>query len=167
MKSNRIAKGGIFTALSLILLYLSSILPTNKLFMLVIASCIIPLSIMITGIKNTIVVYSAVSLLSFFIIPSKIISVVYILIFGSYGFVKYFIEKLRNVSLEIILKLLYFNITSVIILEIYKLLFFKISNININIYLIILAIEIAFVIYDYALTSFINYANKNLLKKLK
>jgi hypothetical protein len=167
MKSNRIAKGGIFTALSLILLYLSSILPTNKLFMLIIASCIIPLSIMITGIKNTIVVYSAVSLLSFFIIPSKIISAVYILIFGSYGFVKYFIEKLRNVPLEIILKLLYFNIASVIILAIYKLLFFKIPNININIYLVILAIEIAFVIYDYALTSFISYANKNLLKKLK
>ncbi len=165
MKSNHIAKGGIFAALSLILLYLSSIFPTNKLFILGIASCIIPLSIMITGIKNTIVVYSAVSLLSFFIIPSKIISIAYILIFGSYGFAKYYIEKLRNIPLEIILKLLYFNVTSAIIITAYKFVLLKIPNINI--YLLILAMEIVFVIYDYAITSFIAYANKNLLKQLK
>ncbi|MCB2292870.1 hypothetical protein LGK95_04870 [Clostridium algoriphilum] len=167
MKSNHIAKGGIFVALSLILLYLSSVFPTNKLFILGIASCIIPLSIMVTGIKNTVVVYSAVSLLSFFIIPSKIISIAYILIFGSYGFAKYYIEKLRNAPLEIILKLLYFNITSAIIITAYKLVLLNMTSLNINIYLIILAMEIAFVIYDYALTAFISYANKNLLKKLK
>ncbi|HEY8804038.1 MAG TPA: hypothetical protein VIM42_02845 [Clostridium sp.] len=165
MKSNHIAKGGIFAALSLILLYLSSIFPTNKLFILGITSCIIPLSIMVTGIKNTIVVYSAVSLLSFFIIPSKIISIAYILIFGSYGFAKYYIEKSRNIPLEIVLKLLYFNITSAIIITAYKLVLLKVPNINI--YLLILAMEIAFVMYDYALTAFISYANKNLLKKLK
>lgn len=165
MKSNNIAKGGIFAALSLILLYLSSIFPTNKFFMLGIASCIIPLSILTTGIKNTIVVYSAVSLLSLFIIPSKLISIAYILIFGSYGFVKYFIEKLRSMPLEIVLKLLYFNITSAILIFIYKLLLSKLPNINI--YLLIIVMEFAFILYDYALTSFISYANKNLIKKFK
>ena len=165
MKSNNIAKGGIFAALSLILLYLSSIFPTNKFFILGIASCIIPLSILTTGIKNTIVVYSAVSLLSLFLIPSKLISIAYILIFGSYGFVKYFIEKLRSVPLEIVLKLLYFNITSAILIFIYKLLLSKLPNINI--YLLIIVMEFAFILYDYALTSFISYANKNLIKKFK
>lgn len=165
MKSNNIAKGGIFAALSLILLYLSSIFPTNKIFILGIASCIIPLSILITGIKNTIVVYSAVSLLSLFLIPSKLISISYILIFGCYGFVKYFIEKLRSVPLEIVLKLLYFNITSAALIFIYKLLLSKLPNINI--YLVIIVLEFAFIIYDYALTSFISYANKNLIKKFK
>jgi len=167
MKSNLIAKGGIFAALSLILLYFSSVFPTNKLSILALASCIIPLSIMLTGVKNTLVVYGAVSLLSLFIIPSKLISIAYILIFGSYGFAKYFIEKLRNMPLEIILKLLYFNITSTIIVFIYNLLLLKIPNININIYLLIIIIEIAFIVYDYALTTFISYANKNLLKKFK
>ena len=165
MKSNNIAKGGIFAALSLILLYLSSVFPTNKLFILGIASCIIPLSIMLTGVKNTLVVYAAVSLLSLFIIPSKLIAISYILIFGSYGFVKYFIEKLRSIPIEVILKLLYFNITSAIIVFIYKLVIVKIPNINI--YLIIFALQFAFIIYDYALTAFIAYANKNLLKKLR
>jgi hypothetical protein len=167
MKSNNIAKGGIFAALSLILLYLSSVLPTNRLSILTIASCIIPLSIMLTGIKNTIVVYGAVSLLSLFIIPSKLISIAYILIFGSYGFIKYYIEKLRNMPLEIALKLLYFNVTSSIIIFIYKLVLLKIPGININIYLLIILVEISFVIYDYALTAFISYAKKNLLKKFK
>ncbi len=165
MKSNHIAKGGIFAALSLILLYFSSVLPTNKLFLLGIASCIIPLSIITTGIKNTIVVYSAVSLLSLFIIPSKLISIAYILIFGAYGFVKYFIEKLRNIPLEFALKLLYFNINSAIIIFIYKLVILKLPNINI--YLLIFFMQFAFLIYDYTLTAFIVYANKNLLKKFK
>lgn len=165
MKSNHIAKGGIFAALSLILLYLSSVFPTNKLFLLGIASCIIPLSIMLTGARNTIVVYAAISLLSLFIIPSKLISIAYILIFGSYGIVKYFVEKLRNMPLEFVLKLLYFNISSAIIIFIYKLVLFKIPNINI--YLLILFMEFAFIVYDYALTTFISYANKNLLKKFR
>ena len=167
MKSNHIAKGGIFAALSLILLYLSSVFPTNKLSILGIASCIIPLSIMLTGVKNTLVVYGAVSLLSLFIIPSKFISVTYILIFGSYGFVKYFVEKLRNIPLEIALKLLYFNASSAIIVLLYKLALVNIPHIKINIYLLILVMQIAFIVYDYALTAFIYYANKNLLKKLK
>lgn len=167
MKSNHIAKGGIFAALSLILLYLASVIPTNRLSILGIASCIIPLSIMVTGIKNTIVVYGAVSLLSLFIIPSKLIGIAYILIFGSYGFVKYFVEKLRNIPLEIVLKLLYFNITSAIIVFIYKMLFLKIPNINISIYLLFIIVEVAFIVYDYALTAFISYANKSLLKKFK
>ena len=165
MKANRIAKGGIFAALSLILLYLSSVFPTNRLFILGIASCIIPLSIITTGIKNTLVVYSAVSLLSLFIIPSKLISIAYILIFGAYGFVKYFIEKLRNMPLEFVLKLLYFNISSAIIIFIYKLVLLEIPNINI--YLLIPILEFAFIVYDYTLTAFIAYANKNLLKKFK
>jgi hypothetical protein len=165
MKSNNIAKGGIFAALSLILLYLSSVFPTNKLFILGIASCIIPLSIMLTGVKNTLVVYAAVSLLSLFLIPSKLIAISYILIFGSYGIVKYFVEKLRSIPLEIILKLLYFNISSAIIVFLYKLVIVKIPNINI--YLLIFALQLAFVIYDYALTAFIVYANKNLLRKFR
>ena len=167
MKSSNIAKGGIFAALSLILLYLSSVLPTNRLSILSIASCIIPLSIMLTGVKNTLVVYSAVSLLSLFIIPSKLISMAYILIFGSYGFIKYYVEKLRNTPVEIVLKLLYFNITAFIIVFIYKLVLLEIPIVNINIYLLIVIIEIAFVVYDYALTAFISYARKNLIKKFK
>jgi len=165
MKSNNIAKGGIFAALSLILLYFSSIFPTNRLFLLGIASCLIPLSILMTGIKNTIVVYTTISILSLFIVPSKLISIAYILIFGSYGFVKYYIEKLRITILEIILKLLYFNINSAIIISIYKLVILNLPNINI--YLLIVLMEFCFIVYDYTLTAFISYANNNLIKKYR
>jgi hypothetical protein len=164
MKSNKMAKGGIFAALSLILLYLSSAFPTNRLFILVIASCIIPLSILLTGIKNTLVVYGTVSLLSIFIIPSKLISIAYILIFGCYGFVKYYIERLRRIPLEFVLKLLYFNISSLIIICLYKLLLIKIPNLNI--YFLLPIMELSFLVYDYTLTIFIAYAKNKLVKKL-
>jgi hypothetical protein len=159
MKSNNIAKGGIFAALSLILLYFSSIFPTNRLFILGIASAIIPISIIMTGIKNTIVVYSAISILGLFIIPSKLIIISYILIFGSYGFMKYYIERLRSIILEIILKLLYFNINSAIIISIYNSVL-KVPNINM--YLLIISLQFCFIVYDYTLTAFISYANKKI-----
>ncbi len=165
MKSNNIAKGGIFAALSLILLYLSSVFPTNRLFILGVSSCIIPLCIILTGVKNTLIVYGSVSLLSLFIIPSKLISIAYIFIFGCYGFIKYFVEKLRSIPLEFVLKFLFFNISSAIIIFIYKLLLLKIPNINI--YLLIPFMEFAFLVYDYALTIFISYANKKLIQKFR
>jgi hypothetical protein len=118
-----------------------------------------------TGIKNTVVVYTTISILSLFIIPSKLISIAYIMIFGSYGFVKYYIEKLRITILEIILKLLYFNISSAIIISIYKLVILNLPNINI--YLLILLMEFCFIVYDYTLTAFISYANNKLIKKFR
>jgi hypothetical protein len=87
------------------------------------------------------------------------------LIFGSYGFVKYFIEKLRIMPLEFILKLLYFNFTSAIIIFLYKLVLLNIPNINI--YLLIIFMEFAFIVYDYTLTAFISFANNKLIKKIK
>jgi hypothetical protein len=166
-KANYIAKGGIFAALSIILIYLSTIITINKLFMLGLASCIIPLSILMTNVKNTFIVYIAVSLLSLFLVPSKGIVITYILIFGLYGFVKYFLERSRNVPIEILLKLLFFNIMILLTYTLYASLFTEVITINLPIYALIAMLQVMFIVYDFTLTVFINYANKNLIKKIK
>jgi hypothetical protein len=165
--SRNIAFGGIFTALSILLIYLAATLPINKLIMLGLASCIIPLSIITTNIKNSLIVYTASSILSLFIVLPTGITLSYIMLFGIYGFIKYLTEKLRNAPVEILLKLLFFNSSVLLTYSIYSTLFTDIIKINLPTIPLIIVLQFIFVVYDYILTVFINYANKNLLNKLK
>ncbi len=155
MKAKHIAENGIITALILAILYSASIIPISTLSILTVASCLIPISIIRTSIKNTILVYIASSILSFFLVTINI-AMYYILFFGIYGIIKYFIEKVKNVPIELILKLLIFNILLVVI-------YFIGINLLINLdvkfplYIIWIIAQVVFLIYDYALTLIISF----------
>lgn len=169
MRSNTLglARGGIFVALSLMLLYLSTIVPINKLFMLGMASVIIPISIISTGIKNTIIVYVSTSILSVLLLGFKGNVIGYILFFGLYGFIKLYIEKISNLFIEIPLKLIYFSISMYIIYLISKLLIVEIPTSSLPLSLLIFAVELIFLVCDYALSMVISYADTHLLKKMR
>lgn len=166
-KTSNLTKGGIYTALSLLFIYLSNILPTNKFFILIIVSCIIPISILTTSLKNSITIYIATSLLSLLLLGIKLNVLSYIIFFGSYGFIKYYIERMNKLPLEILLKLVFTNICAVIIYFLYTLLFIDVMNLKFPIYIFVIALEIIFLFYDYALTLFISHVSKHYLKKLK
>ena len=97
MKSGNITLGGILIALTIIILYSASILPVSTISVLTIASAIVPVCIIRSDI------------ISVFFIPLNI-WLLYTLIFGGYGIVKYFIERLRKEKVEIILKFIYYNV---------------------------------------------------------
>lgn len=164
MKARYITIGGILSAIILVLLYSAAILPTNKLALLTIASSITPLALIMSSEKNAFFVYLCSSILALLIIP-KSIALIYILFFGIYGLVKYYIEKLKKLPLEIFLKLLFFNLSlglSYLILKslfIYNLGF----NLSLKIYYLIPLAEIVFLIFDYSLTIIISFY----LKKFK
>ncbi|KEI14697.1 membrane protein [Clostridium novyi B str. ATCC 27606] len=167
-KVSNITKGGILTALSFICIYLSSILPINKFSLMAITSFIIILSIISIGIKTSILIYIAVSLLSFFMVSSKGTVFTYIFFFGLYGFIKYYIEHFRNVSLELLLKLIFFNISMFILIYLYKTIFigeFNLYKIHFPIYAVIGAVEILFFVFDYILTLFVAYYNSHFPSK--
>lgn len=168
-RTSNITKGGLYTALSLLFIYLSNILPTNKFFILVIVSCIIPISIITTNLRNSITIYAATSLLSLLLLGIKLNVLSYIIFFGSYGFIKYYIEKVNKLPLEILLKLIFANLCGAVIYLIYKLIFVVdiIAAIKFPVAVLIIAMEVVFLLYDYALTLFISYVSKNYLKRLK
>ncbi|WP_142414281.1 hypothetical protein [Hathewaya massiliensis] len=165
--SNNIAKGGIFTALGIICVYLSVLIPVNTLFFLLLASAIIPLTLLSTDMKTTIVVYLSTALLSLILVPTKSIGISYLILFGIYGIIKYFIEKLENTYLEILLKLGFLNITMFIIYFFYKTLLFKGTLLKLPLVLIVPFMQVVFAIYDYTLTVFINYSKDKIIKNLK
>lgn len=153
MKSSKLAIGGISVALSLVILYLTNIIPINTLAILTIVSSIIPITIIKTDIKTAIMVYIITSICSFMFLPITY-SIMYIAIFGIYGIIKCFIERLHNTSLEILLKLVFFNIILAIV---YFALPSILANIKISILLMFIGANIAFLVYDYALTIVITY----------
>ncbi len=154
MKSNNVAQSGILIALTLAVLYSTSLLPISTLSILTIASCLIPISIIRTSLKNTILVYISCSILSFFLVPINI-ALLYTLFFGVYGIIKFFIEKLDNLIYEIIVKLLVFNVLLFSIYILFKL--FIGLNIGISLWIVALIAQAAFLLYDYALTIIISY----------
>jgi hypothetical protein len=162
-KASNIAKGGMITALSIILLYFSSIMPTNKLSFMIVASFLIPLSIINLNFRTSLIMYCATSILSLFLVPLKGIVVLYIIFFGLYGFIKFLIEKIRNFPIEILLKLVYFNIVLVLLNLLYKQLFATMIDIKyLTTYLAISIIlsQVLFIFYDYLVTLMIHRFSK-------
>ena len=155
IKSSKIARGGLYTALTILILYICSIAPTNKLTLLAVASAIIPLSILTIGIKYSFAVYCASGLLAV-ILGLNASAVNYILLFGVYGFIKYYVEALRKPVLEILLKLIFFICSAGLLYGVYSLLGLPL-NFALNIFILSLIYIVFAFIYDYALTILINF----------
>ncbi|MBM7870537.1 hypothetical protein JOC70_002022 [Clostridium pascui] len=169
MKSSHISKGGLLTALGVLLVYLSTITPTNKIFILGIASSLTPVALISTSLQNTITVYIATSIISFLLLGLRGQVILYIIFFGTYGITKFFIERIRNSKLEWFLKYLFFNLCLFLCYLLYKFLFLgevDLSKINLPIPLFIIALEVAFYFYDYILTYAIHYVKTRLIKNL-
>lgn len=162
MKAKHIAENGILGALTVVILYVASIFPINTFSILTVASVLIPISIIRTSIRDAILLYIASSILCFFLIKTNI-AIFYILFFGIYGIIKYFIEKIQKVFIEILLKLISFNIllavTYFIVIN-----FIGAINLKLPLYFLWIIGQIAFLIYDYALTIIISFYLKKIHK---
>jgi hypothetical protein len=160
--SKKIAYGGVLLAVNIILLLLANIIPINTLFFMGLASLIISIVIMEYGFKMGLVFYIASSILSFLVLSNKLHWIVYVFTFGIYGLIKYLIEKDIHFYIDILLKLLFAN---VVMITLY-LLFRTIVFIPMNIFTV-LAFQVAFLVYDYVYTLFIDYYEKRLRKIMK
>lgn len=162
MKGKNIAFGGVLIALTLATLYLANLIPINTLALLTIASCYIPIAIINCDFKTGILIYISSSALSFFIIPINI-SIMYGLFFGLYGMIKYFIEKLNNLPLELFIKFIFINLSLILIMFLFKSsLGYEISSL-----LFLFLLNIAFFVFDYALTLIITFYLSKIHPKLK
>lgn len=180
MKAKNIALGGILVALTTIVLYATSILPISTLAILTIASALIPVCIIRSNIKTSIFVYISSSLIAFFLVPINI-SFLYCIFFGVYGIIKYFIERIRKEKLEIVLKLVFFNIVFIIGfiimqnilginiiagLEVLMSRFFDASGKTIATIILWIIAQPIFLIYDYAMTMIITFYMERIHKNI-
>lgn len=108
--SRKVAFGGIFTALSVIFLYLAAVMPTGRVALYFVSGLPVALAIIEFGVTTGIGVYASASLLALLLVGDVTAVLPFILFFGHYGILKFYIEKQRKAVLEILLKLLAFNI---------------------------------------------------------
>lgn len=160
MKSRNLAYGGIAVALGIVILYVSLLLPINTFAILTIASCIIPIIIIKCNIKTAITVYIATSFLSFFILPINYF-ILYVSIFGIYGIIKFYIEKIRKLPVELTIKTLFFALILCIMVLLVKYTSIITINTKYSLWLLFIIGIFALLVYDYALTIIISfYINK-------
>lgn len=164
LSSKNIALGGILTALTLVLLYLTLLIPTNTLTLLTLASFMVPVALIRANLKTALLVYSTSSLLSLIFVPGYALH--YILFFGCYGIVKYLIERLDRFTLEWILKLLFFNVICISFFKTFTALFDpdfinRILEVGekffptlpyMGLIVLWLVAQLGFMVFDYALT---------------
>ena len=167
LKSKNIAYLGVLLALNQVFIFLSSVIETNTLVFFMLAALMVGVVIVEFGVKNGILFYIASSILGFFLTANQTEIITYILFFGLYSIVKYAIEKvafpMKHARIfEVAVKLLFFNISIVIIYLLMK------SIITIKLYWwLILGAQIIFIAYDYAFSTFINYYINKIQAKIK
>lgn len=153
MKNKNIALGGIFTATTVVVLYLSALLPTMRISLIAISSFMITILKIETKGKTAEMLYIASSILAFLLLPIKSIAFLYAVLFGLYSIVKYYIEKLRNVKKEWFLKLFFANIVGILIYLVFRLV--MMAEFQYVFYILLVAYNIAFIIFDIAYTKLI------------
>lgn len=161
-RSRKVAIGGLLTALSLICIYLAVYLPTSRLFFYGVSSVFSSIMLIESGRKYAWVFYCATSLLALVLIPNKLGVLPYVAFFGIYGILKYYIESLKNIVMEIIIKGMVFVIMlALAAFTVRELFMYEISS-KLPLLAIGIVALIVFYIYDYAYSKFISFYMKRL-----
>lgn len=167
INTKRIALNGILGALAVICLVLAAILPTNRLSLYALSSFFVAVSIIESGVKAGWIFYVATCLLALIVVPNKLGIIPYVIFFGMYGIVKYYIEKLNKIIVEYMLKLVFFNIcVGIAALTVIEFFGFKLA-VELPWWLLIIALQVIFFLYDIVYTLFINFYRGKLRPKLK
>lgn len=166
LNTGKIALNGILGALALICLFLATVLPTNRLSLYALSSFFISVVIVESGIKAGWLFYVSTALLALIILPEKLGLVPYIIFFGFYGILKYYIEKLDKLILEYILKFIYFNLCIGTAWLLIRQFFIAEITVRLPWFVVIIVLEIIFLIYDFVYTLFVAYYRDKLKKVL-
>ncbi|MDK2805473.1 MAG: hypothetical protein PWQ94_637 [Thermoanaerobacterium sp.] len=163
LNAKSLSLGGVIAALNMVILFIASVMPTSRLFFLVVSSFAISIMVIETGSIGGLVFYLATSILSLILIPNKLISVYYICFFGFYGIIKSYIEKKRfRMYMELALKLIVFNISLFVVYIIFSRIFMmKVFVTALPFIAIFILLQISFLVYDYVYTVFISFYYKN------
>ncbi len=110
MKASKItALAGVASALSVVLLYLGSVIWIFSYVSPLLCSFLITFLLQTAGKKSALISFIAVSILGTVLMPDKETGLIYALFFGYYPIIKAAIEKMRSKILCIVAKLFLFN----------------------------------------------------------
>jgi len=153
-KSKRIALSAILSALSVLFLYLGSVIEVLDLTTGAFASIIIVLAVIEIGGSSPWLIYAVTSVLSILLLPNKFPAVLYILFCGIYPILKEMYERLHYI-ITWLLKFSTFNTGFLFIITATKYIL-KLPDTDLNFSIIVFIVgNITFLLYDIALSKLI------------
>ncbi len=157
----------LISVISLAFLYLSSVLPTGRLASFGAAIFMLCVAVAECGAKYGLSCAVAVGLLSFMLIPDKLILFPYVLFFGYYPVLKLYIERIGKIVTEWIFKLAVFTIA---MLAVYLIMRFLNLLAPIPVYVLsagVAVLYLLFILYDNVLTQLISFYLNKISKKIR
>lgn len=175
-KSARIAIGGVFSALCLLFMFLTAVLPLATFMAPMLAGVALLVVRIENGAKTALLVYVSVSLLAVFIVPDIDAKFLFIAFFGYYSALLPLFERIFPALLRWIIKLLVFNGAMVAWLA-FNIIFFGAEAVVMQngpfgqyvLPITFAGLNMMFVVYDFGLKScsisYIGYFRPRFLKK--
>jgi hypothetical protein len=163
-----LTRASVSAAAGFVLLYLSSVIPWGRLAILCAATIGVVFVRMSCSCAWALGCYAVTAALGILLLPVKSPSLLYGLFLGYYPLIRIRAERIGNKTLRILLKLAVFNLAAFMIYMLYSRLFYDIAgNASLPLYLLWIAANGVFLIYDYALGQMILYYLRNLAGRFK
>lgn len=166
-KSKKIAVAAVMTAVTVVMMYLASILPTGRLGYLGIASLLGVAAVIESGISGGAMVYAASCILGILLAPSKDVVLIYALFFGYYPLLKSVAENQKKRILGWIIKLAAVNAALTILIFAFREMFFNISGLDYAVPIVYAVINAVFVLFDIGVSGVISFYMARIHRKIK
>ncbi|MEI6602307.1 MAG: hypothetical protein WCL54_02340 [Clostridia bacterium] len=168
--TRKLTLAGILLAIATICCYLATWFPTSKMALIAVASFVSGVIILETGLRLGAAFTLASVATAFLVMMGQPIFIIYATLFAPYGLVRAIIEKNKNKYLQIILKLIYFNIVFFLFLNLFETIVFnfdaikKLIGMNDIDLLLFIGGSVVFLIYDYAFTLAMRFYKERIAK---
>ena len=172
--TRKMAFAYVMTALTIVCLYGSVVLPAGKIALFAITSLCVLITHAECGTRFSLVQYVASAIIGALIVPFKFQIILFALFVGYYPIIKSYIERIGILWLEWLVKILFFNAVFIVLyfllqnillsyINLGAVLDFALSHLSV----VIIATEIIFVLYDYMLSVLASYYVNEIKEKLK
>lgn len=168
----KVALGGIITALSVVLMFSTGLIPTLTYAIPAMAGMLLIVITIEINSGFATVVYAAVSILSLLVVADKEAAVMYTAFFGYYPIIKGFIERKLSGVIEWVVKYLIFNIAVIsayfVVSKIFMISYEDLGFLGeFAVPLFLVTCNIVFALYDIALTRILSAYIYNWRKYIK
>lgn len=143
-------------AVSIILLYGSAISPTGAIGLVALAGVPCAGVVISVGTSGGLLCWGAVSVLGLLLVPDKFCVLLYAAMFGLYPVVKSRVEALRRKPVELVCKLVFFNLSFTIVVLVTKAVALKgLPLEQLHLWVLYLLGNVVFLLYDFGFSGLI------------
>ena len=154
-KTRNLVLSALFTALTVISLYVASVWPTGLFGLTAFASLFGAAAIIDAGLRYGLYVYLASCAVGLLLLPNRAASIVYIFLFGYYPAIKSIIERLNSKIAQWTLKLVAFNASLTVLWFLFREMVFNFGDNPPSLVLLYLGGSVVYALFDYGYTKVI------------